>query len=215
MTLSPVVAWCKMIKGITYERYKLQWMLDHGYLLTDMVKAVLRHTDTIAGIDFEEAYKLWELESGFNSELWVSYDEWIRNPPDNLNQPKTFNELRVEQGLPVVINKNVSEVFKPVYFCRPYSNWIPVNKELPKEAQHILITIKTDNSYGRGTKIEYAVDVATFHKNDGYLESACGNGFFNTDNDWDEGQPITVVAWMPKPKPYLEKEKKNVETDVN
>lgn len=188
-----------------YERYKLQWMLDHGYSLTDMVSAVSQHTDTIAGIDFEEAYKLWELESGFNSEIWASYDEWITNLPDDLNKPKTFNELRVEQGLPRI------EEFKPVYLGRPYSNWIPVSKEPPTEAQHVLITIKTDNSYGRGTKVEYEVDVATFHKNNGYLESSCGNGFFDTDNDWDEGQPIKVIAWMPKPKAYLEKEKKNVE----
>ena len=85
--------------------------------------------------------------------------------------------------------------------------WIPVENNLPEEGQEVLITIKMDDSYGLGTKIVYEVDVATFCKNSGYIDSACGNGFFDTDNDWDEGQPICVIAWMPKPIAYSESKK--------
>lgn len=98
--------------------------------------------------------------------------------------------------------KKASDEFKPVYLSKPYSLWIPVNKELPEEGQEVLVTIETDDSYGKGTKIVYEVDLAKFHKETGYIKSANGNGFFNTDNDWDEGQPIQVIAWMSKPGAY-------------
>ncbi|MEY8573680.1 hypothetical protein AALD01_04615 [Oscillospiraceae bacterium 21-37] len=29
-------------------------------------------------------------------------------------------------------------------------------------------------------------------------------GYFNTNNDWIEGQPCKVLAWMPLPAPYEE-----------
>lgn len=62
-----------------YELYKLKWMLEHGYLLLDLVTLVQEYTDTMVGLTFEEAFKLWEEECGFGGELWVSYAEWLNN----------------------------------------------------------------------------------------------------------------------------------------
>lgn len=83
-------------------------------------------------------------------------------------------------------------------------DWIPVNKKLPAEGQEVLVTIEMDNSYGHGTEIDQVVDLAYFNKYKGYIKSDSNNGFFDTTNDWDEGQPISVIAWAQKPIPYCE-----------
>ena len=75
--------------------------------------------------------------------------------------------------------------------------------QMPDEADEVLITIEQDESYGKGTKISYEVTLGEYHKEQGYLESA--NGFFDTTDDWDEGQPIRVIAWMKKPTAYWKK----------
>ncbi len=52
----------------------------------------------------------------------------------------------------------------------------------------------------------YAVDMATFSTSEGYIDVIInGNtvGFFDTDNDWREGQPVHITAWY-KPEPYKE-----------
>lgn len=36
------------------------------------------------------------------------------------------------------------------------------------------------------------------------MPAANGKGYFEADNDWNEGQPLSVIAWMPKPEAYKE-----------
>lgn len=72
-----------------YEKYQLQWMIDHGYCLTDLIKeldqlAVDRPNDSIM-----ELYQGWEQDRGFNSEIWACQDEWAENEalePDSIKK---------------------------------------------------------------------------------------------------------------------------------
>lgn len=77
-----------------YEKFKLQWMLEHGYTLTDFVKIL----DEIAkesknnakesenndeeGENNESVFKYYytfESDIGFNGELYPSFHEWFIN----------------------------------------------------------------------------------------------------------------------------------------
>lgn len=58
-------------------------------------------------------------------------------------------------------------------------NWIPVSERLPEEGQ-----------------VDGYIPVDEKYSPDG--------GYFDTNNDWIEGQPCEVLAWMPLPAPYEE-----------
>ena len=94
----------------------------------------------------------------------------------------------------LISSKNTSETI----------TWIPITKgcEMPAHDDSVLITIWMDNSYGKGTDIDLAVDMGIYQDDGGYIDSANGIGGFDTTGDWDEGQPIKVVAWANEPKPY-------------
>lgn len=79
-------------------------------------------------------------------------------------------------------------------------NWIPIDEKLPNDGQEVLVTVWEDWSYGKGTKIEYHVDVAIFYIDDAYFR--VDGGAFNTMTDWLEGQPCKIIAWAPLPEPY-------------
>lgn len=90
------------------------------------------------------------------------------------------------------------------------SPWIPCtdeNANMPEEGDEVLCTLKEDCSYGEGTDIQYHVFEGMYKltKESCYdMPAANGKGFFEACNDWDEGQPLSVIAWMPKPMPYKE-----------
>lgn len=89
--------------------------------------------------------------------------------------------------------------------------WIPVSESLPAEGYTVLVTVWEDMSYGKNTDIRRYVDLGYFIKDD-YIaipvdEKAAKEGSFMIVNDWDEGQPCKVTAWMPLPRPYKEEQK--------
>ena len=73
--------------------------------------------------------------------------------------------------------------------------WIPVTERLPNPFEGVLITVK--ERWNDTDKWEYHTDVGSF----------CVDGEWETYNDWNEGQDLHIVAWMPLPKPY---EKENL-----
>lgn len=69
-----------MDKRKQYEIYKLQWLIDHGYSLEDVIEAVEVTKEQIPSLNkLTEAFIIWETEVGFNSEIYASYDEFLVN----------------------------------------------------------------------------------------------------------------------------------------
>ena len=74
-----------MSKIKRYEEYKLQWMIDHGYSLNDLIDKLGKIADQELNNNgrlpfsenFDEAFEILENEQGFaESEIWACYDEW-------------------------------------------------------------------------------------------------------------------------------------------
>lgn len=65
-----------------YQKYQLQWMIDHGYSLNDLVMELtnLQYDDPedIRRISTPifELYCEWEMDVGFGSEIWACEEEW-------------------------------------------------------------------------------------------------------------------------------------------
>ena len=67
-----------------YEKYRLQWMLDHDYSLPDLLErlsdiAMNENLDEIQNprVMLNEAFERLEYEQGFdNKEIWLCKDEW-------------------------------------------------------------------------------------------------------------------------------------------
>lgn len=79
------------------------------------------------------------------------------------------------------------------------NSWIPIdNKQnLPSEGQQCFVTVWEDWSYGKGTEISINVDWGEFVLNNSYISINDNGTGFNTLNDWKEGQPVKILAWMP------------------
>lgn len=66
---------------ISYENYQLQWMMDHGYSLRDLMQSMDEYYDDkyidIVGRTFDDLFTEWKNESGFNQKLWSCKEEAI------------------------------------------------------------------------------------------------------------------------------------------
>ena len=49
-----------------YERFKLEWMLAHGYTLKESPE-----------LSLESIFHDWEFEYGFNTEIWPCFEEFL------------------------------------------------------------------------------------------------------------------------------------------
>lgn len=91
----------------------------------------------------------------------------------------------------------------------PKLNWILFDKDNPPtdllEEKEYLILLREDN-YNNGATWTYHVDVATPYGS--YLDN-----FWNTTNDWDEGQLIEVVMYA-EPPYGLKEEEDLIDTDA-
>lgn len=77
-----------------YEKYQLQWLMEHGYSLADFVKALIPHVNEVSSIepDANLAYCLKEgfydfKNEGFNGDIWLSEEEWKQD----LNMGNEYN----------------------------------------------------------------------------------------------------------------------------
>lgn len=68
-----------------YERYKLQWMIEHGYSLDDLMDKIADiineelNVGENAHVFVNEAFDILQNEEGFErSEIWSCEDEWDR-----------------------------------------------------------------------------------------------------------------------------------------
>ena len=79
--------------------------------------------------------------------------------------------------------------FKSIPSAERKGEWIPCSERLPSEQGQYLVTTYAYNDY-------HYVDVLSFHK----------GKFYETDSEWGDVADNGVVAWMPLPKPYGERE---------
>lgn len=79
-----------------YQKFKLEWMLSHGYSLEDLihrVSEILQEENTL-NLSFEEAFKIFENEVGFaGNEIWPCYSEWL-NEEKVLEDEETIGFLK-------------------------------------------------------------------------------------------------------------------------
>lgn len=76
----------------------------------------------------------------------------------------------------------------------PCSGWISVKDRLPEVGNSYIVAGKQRYP---GEPWEYFTDVAVFQGS--YIDD-----FWDTFNDWDEGQEIHITHWMPLPEPPKE-----------
>lgn len=65
------------ITKIAYERYKLKWMLDHGYTLRHLMTELDMMLEEFEDNDMDQIFDDWEFGYGFGSEIWSCYDEFM------------------------------------------------------------------------------------------------------------------------------------------
>lgn len=73
----------ELLQHKLYDAYQLDWMLAHGYSLSDLIKAVdaseaFRDSNT-SNRNLLDIYEDWAFEKGFGTEIWATYDEFINN----------------------------------------------------------------------------------------------------------------------------------------
>ena len=69
-----------------YEKYQLQWLMEHGYSLADFVKALIPCANEIAFIEpyaslshcMTEGFYDFKNE-GFDGDIWLGEEEWKQN----------------------------------------------------------------------------------------------------------------------------------------
>jgi len=62
-----------------YQKYKLQWLIDHNYSLNDLIQALedyINQESSDIKINLSKAFEEWESDSGFNSEIYACEEEF-------------------------------------------------------------------------------------------------------------------------------------------
>lgn len=60
---------------VLYDRYQIQWMLNHKCTVTDLIDAIQLQMDEGA-VTVGEAFDKFERDSGFDGEIWASREEF-------------------------------------------------------------------------------------------------------------------------------------------
>lgn len=63
-----------------YEKFKLEWMIAHGYNLSDLISELQKilYEDDFE-MDLKELFEIWENDYGFGCEIYPCYEEWLEN----------------------------------------------------------------------------------------------------------------------------------------
>lgn len=60
-----------------YERFKLQWMLDHGFTLRDLVEELEKSREETPELPLIDIFIDWEFVFGFGSQIWPCFEEFM------------------------------------------------------------------------------------------------------------------------------------------
>ena len=66
------------IAVISYEKYRLQWMLNHGYTLTDLIHQLDIMQCECPDSCIETLFDDWDYGYGFGGEIWASFGEFLQ-----------------------------------------------------------------------------------------------------------------------------------------
>lgn len=80
--------------------------------------------------------------------------------------------------------------------CEDGAHWTPCSERLPEIGDTYIVTGIQKDSHEK--EWHYFVDVASNYGD--YIDD-----YWDTFNDWIEGQETHVIAWMPLPEPYEER----------
>lgn len=137
-------------------------------------------------LNYEVLANIYKSRKDHKLDEWHDFCDWIKTLP--------YSEL--------ITGAKIEE--------KEDSPWISCtdeNAKMPEDDEEIICTLKEDWSFGESTDIQYHVCEGLYktNKDDSYdIPAANGKGYFETCNDWAKGQPLSVIAWMPKPVPYKE-----------
>lgn len=59
-----------------YQKYQLQWMIDHGHSLDDLMSELTQHQINGCEETVDAIFDEWEHEVGFSGEIWACEWEW-------------------------------------------------------------------------------------------------------------------------------------------
>lgn len=67
-----------------YERFRLQWMIDHGYSLEDLIRnleSMIEEDQNESGVrtSLLSLFQDWEFGIGFDGAIWPCYQEFLEN----------------------------------------------------------------------------------------------------------------------------------------
>ncbi len=177
-----------MVDGLTEDGYPIVWDKKDKRAWWQMIQLLpssYNQRRTIK-LNYETLYRIYHDRKGHKLDEWNEFCAWIESLP--LSEVITGPKLEEKEDSP----------------------WIPCtdeNAKMPDDGEEVLCTLKVDWSYGENTDIQYHVFEGMYKlaKEDCFdMPATNGKGYFEADNDWNEGQPLSVIAWMPKPKAYKE-----------
>ena len=59
-----------------YQKYQLQWMIDHDKSIDDLMYAMTAYQVDGCEGTVAEIFDEWEFSSGFGGEIWACLGEW-------------------------------------------------------------------------------------------------------------------------------------------
>lgn len=67
----------KTTREIAYEKYKLSWMLGHGFTLSDLLRELHAYQADVFAL-LPELFAEWEADEGFSAgSIWACFDEFL------------------------------------------------------------------------------------------------------------------------------------------
>lgn len=60
-----------------YERFKLQWMIDHGFTLKNLLGYLDKSREESPDLTLSEIFDDWEFGYGFDSQIWPCFEEFL------------------------------------------------------------------------------------------------------------------------------------------
>lgn len=59
-----------------YQKFQLQWMIDHSYSLDDLIDGLKKCQDMNPEESIKNSFFTWQNEIGFSGSIWPCESEW-------------------------------------------------------------------------------------------------------------------------------------------